>query len=222
MQARSRELPSAAFVFDYTNYRPTVSVLKPLVGQSGMLRLSLLTVHALDQVEDYLLFAALTDSGQPLDEEQARRLLGISARICQTCVPLPTSESLTSLTILRQEAILKTISQRNAAFFEAEANKLDSWADDLKAGLESEIKDLDRHIREARRAATAALTLEEKLDAQKRIKVIETQRNTKRRALFDAQDDIDHRRTQLISDIEGKLERKTTLLELFTIQWNII
>jgi adenine-specific DNA-methyltransferase len=65
------------------------------------------------------------------------------------------------------------------------------------------------------------LTLEEKLDAQKRIKAIESQRNTRRRALFDAQDDIDRRREQLIAEIEGKLEQKTTLLELFSIRWKI-
>lgn len=33
---------------------------------------------------------------------------------------------------------------------------------------------------------------------------------------------IDRRREQLISEIEGKLEQKTTLQELFTIQWQII
>ena len=52
--------------------------------------------------------------------------------------------------------------ERNARFFEAEADKLDGWVDDLKLGLEREIKELDRQIKEARRAATAALTLEEK------------------------------------------------------------
>jgi adenine-specific DNA-methyltransferase len=73
-----------------------------------------------------------------------------------------------------------------------------------------------------RRAATAALTLEEKRDAQKRVKAIEAQRNTRRRALFDAQDDIDRRREQLIHDIEGKLDQKTTLVELFSIGWKIV
>jgi adenine-specific DNA-methyltransferase len=197
-------------------------VLEPLVGQAGSLQVSLLTVQSLDQIEDYLILAALTESGEPLEEEQAHRLLGMPARQCRTLVTPPSSDPLVCLTTRRQGAILKTISQRNAAFFEAEANKLDGWADDLKAGLEREIKELDRQIKEARRAATAALTLEEKLDAQKRIKAIEAQRNTRRRALFDAQDDIDHRREQLISDIEGKLEQKTTLLELFSIQWKII
>ena len=61
-----------------------------------------------------------------------------------------------------------SISERNARFFEAEADKLDGWADDLKVGLEREIKELDRQIKEARRAATTALTLEEKLAGRSR------------------------------------------------------
>jgi hypothetical protein len=56
-------------VFDYTHYRPTVSILEPLVGQRGTLLLSLLTIRALDQVEDYLIVAAVTDDSQALDEE---------------------------------------------------------------------------------------------------------------------------------------------------------
>ena len=45
---------------------------------------------------------------------------------------------------------------------------------------------MDRQIKEAKRAATVALTLEEKLAVQKQIKVLEMQRNEKRRSLFDA------------------------------------
>ena len=56
----------------------------------------------------------------------------------------------------------RTISERNALLFEAEADKLHGCADDLKLGLERKIKEIDRQIKEARRAATAALTLEEK------------------------------------------------------------
>ncbi len=40
------------------------------------------------------------------------------------------------------------ISERNGKYFEAEAEKLDSWADDLKVALEREIKEMDRQIRE--------------------------------------------------------------------------
>ena len=76
-------------------------------------------------------------------------------------------------------------------------------------GLEREIKEIDRQIKEARRAATSALTLEEKLAAQKQIKSLEGLRNAKRRNLFDAQDEIDRQRGALIAQIEAKLEQKS-------------
>jgi len=91
----------------------------------------------------------------------------------------------------------------------------------LKVGLEREIKELDRQIKEARRAATAALTLEEKLIGQKQIKDLEAQRNQKRRSLFDAQDDVDRQRETLIEKIEGKLRQKSSLLSLFSVRWNL-
>jgi adenine-specific DNA-methyltransferase len=82
----------------------------------------------------------------------------------------------------RQNEIQSSISARNARDFPAEAEKLDAWADDLKVGLEREIKDLYREIKDARRTATAAPTLEEKLVGQKRIKALESQRGENRRS----------------------------------------
>ncbi len=79
----------------------------------------------------------------------------------------------------RQAEIQRGISQRNAHFFEAETEKLEGWADDLKTGLEREIKEFDRQIKDARRAAKAASLLEDKLVAQKQIKALESQRNEK-------------------------------------------
>ena len=127
-----------------------------------------------------------------------------------------------SLTIARQEAIQRTISERNGRFFEAEAEKLEGWAEDLKLGLEREIKELDRQIKEARRTAMTALTLENKLAGQKQIKALESQRSQKRRALFEAQDEIDKKREQLITIIEGKLTQATQVEGLFLLRWAVV
>lgn len=40
----------------------------------------------------------------------------------------------------RQSGIRRAISERSARYFEAEVEKLDGWAGDLKVGLEREIK----------------------------------------------------------------------------------
>ena len=64
--------------------------------------------------------------------------------------------------------------------------------------------------------------LEDKLAGQKQVKALEQQRNAKRRALFDAQDEIDRHRQRLISEIEGKLEQRTSLFELFRVRWKLV
>lgn len=219
-EAKKRELPTAEIHFDHAAHEGKVTILEPLLGHSGWLSVSCFTVESLDQAEDHLLFAAVTDMGQTVDEETATRLLKMPARIGAPAESTPeVLLVLEGATRIRQESVQRSISERNALFFETEAEKLEGWADDLKLGLEREIKDIDRQIRDARRAATAALTLEEKLGGQKQIKALESQRSQKRRSLFDAQDDVEAKRDAFIKSLEAKLNQKTESETLFRVRW---
>jgi hypothetical protein len=222
-QAKARQLPIAEVAFSYGDHDGIVSALEPLLGQSGWLTVNQFTVASLDQTEDHLIVSAVTDAGVPLDETAAARLLTLPGRTLAAppSPPVPTS-ALAAYTHQRRAAIQRTVSERNAGFFEAEASKLESWSDDLKLGLEREIKELDRLIKEARREATSALTLEAKLTAQKRIRSLEGTRNDKRRSLFEAQDQVDRQRDELIATIEGKLTQGTDEQPLFTVRWQLI
>lgn len=220
-RARDRDLPRAAITFNYAGTLPTIAGLAPFVGQAGELFVSLFTIESLGQVEDYLLVAAVADNGQVIAEESARRLFSLPATSVEELPPAPPDPRLAEEMTRRQTAITQTISQRNARLFEAEADKLDHWADDLKVALEREIKDLDRQIKEAKRAATLALTLEEKLAGQKQIRTLEAQRNAKRKSLFEAQDEIDQRRERLIADIEGTLAQKADLKTILSVGWRL-
>lgn len=218
--AKQRSLPPAEISFSYEAHEGKVSILEPFIGQSGWLTASRFTVDSLDQSEDYLILAAHTDAGEVLDRETADRLLSLPGTHLRN-LSEPSPGTLHDITQREQARISRDISERNANFFEAEATKLDQWADDLKVGLEREIKDIDRQIKEARRAASAALTLEEKLAGQKQIKALEIHRKERRRNLFDAQDEIDNNRQRLIDKIEGKLKSKSLEEELFTIRWTL-
>jgi adenine-specific DNA-methyltransferase len=222
-RAQSRDLPPAEITFDYSNHSGKISILEPFSGQAGWLKACVLTIEALDQAEDHILLAAETDDGEGLSAEACERLLTLNGHN-KAPIDVP-AEPITRLdaTVREQQRLIqRAVSERNARFFELEADKLDGWADDLKVGLEREIKEIDRQIKEARRAATAALTLEEKLTGQKQIKSLEALRNQKRRSLFDAQDEIDKQRSELIAQIEGKLEQKVELVQLFTIRWKLV
>jgi len=148
-------------------------------------------------------------------------LLTLPGQVTESALLAAAPAELDSVTQQRQATIQRGISECNARFFEAEADKLDGWADDLKVSMEREIKQLDREIKEARRAATTALTLEDKLAGQKQIKALEAQRNQKRRSLFDAQDQVDKQRDELIAQIEGKLAQTVKAVPLFVLRWTI-
>ena len=218
-RAIDRQLPLTMLKLDYSGYGEVVSVLKPLVGRSGWLELSKLTIQALDK-EEFLVLAACTDDGQPLDEEIARKLLRLPAH---TAGPeaVPSVRDLTDLRTHEVRAKVKEVDQRNAKFFDEEVVKLDRWSDDLKQGLERDIKDIDKQIREARRLASLAASLREKLEGQKTIKVHESTRNRKRRELFEAQDGIDKRRDELIDSIEGRLLQRQVVKALFLFRWTV-
>jgi adenine-specific DNA-methyltransferase len=220
-QAKSRDLPIAEVEFRYADHEGKISILEPLRGKSGSLAVSLFTVESMDQAEDHLILAACDDDGTMLEEEQARRLLTLPAHTTDTLLDFPLPASLRAFAGSREAEIQRSISERNARFYEEEAAKLDGWADDLKAGLEREIKEFDRQIKETRRASATALTLEEKLESQKQIKAIENQRNEKRRSLFEAQDAIDVQREELIAQIESKLGSNSETQEIFNLRWKL-
>lgn len=222
-RAKGRELPVVELTLDYSNHPGKISALAALSGLAGWLSAAVLTIEALDLAEDHLLIAGLSDVGEALNDDAARRLLTLAGEVGPLASIGPDVLNRLDCDLREQQReIQQEISERNARFFETEADKLDVWADDLKVGLEREIKEVDRQIKEARRAATTALTLEEKLAGQKQIKTIEALRNTKRRSLFDAQDEVEKQRAELIAQIEVKLAQRVQLTTLFTIRWRLV
>ena len=219
IQAREHATPTAVLTFHYSQSPNKISVLEQLPVKSGWLRLSRLTIEALAQTEDYLIWTGITDDGCTLDNDIWPRLFALPGQVDGPASAPP--QTLADQTNATQETIRRQISQRNAELFEAEINKLEAWADDRKVALEREIKEYDRRIKETRRAALAALTLEEKLAAQKEVKALEKERTARRRTLFDAQDEIDARRDQIIEETESRLNQSVASTELFTIRWQV-
>jgi len=216
-KAIKRRLQSVELTLDYSGFESKISILEPLIGQSGWLELSKLTIEALN-IDEFMIFAAKTESGQILDQEVCEKLFLLPGEIGGTDVDVP---DLSALRQTESQKKLEKIDQRNGEFFDEEILKLDRWSEDLKQGLEWEIKDIDKQIRESRKTAALAQSLQDKLVAQKKIRVLEKRRNLKRRDLFDAQDAIDEKREELIKDIEKQLKQQRSLQMLFHLRWNL-
>ena len=222
-RAIARRLPVAEVTLDYTTHPAKISVIEPLVGQSGWLEVSRLTVEAVE-VDEFLVLAARTDHNQMLDDEICRKLLTLPARVESLGDSHTKTRRHEELEKLREAATrekLGEIDARNGQFFDEEVQKLDRWSEDLKLSLEHEIKELDKQIRELRRTAALAQSLQDKLAHQKQLRDLERRRNGKRRELFDAQDAIDHQREDLIGKIEKQLKHTSEVRMLFTIRWRV-
>ena len=218
--AKNKATPTALISFDYAAHGAKISVIESLLGQSGTLKLQRFSIEALERTEDHLMFAAETSDGKLLPTETAQKLMQLPAAHCQLQSVLASSQLEAALTSSKND-IIKMVNSRNLSFFEEEVNKLDHWADDLKFGLEHGIKDIDQQIKEVRRKAKIAPTLEEKLSWQKNQRDLERARNKQRKELFDRQDEVDERREALIEQLESKLNQKLCTEDLFTIDWKL-
>ncbi|MEN9868375.1 MAG: hypothetical protein RL748_3965 [Pseudomonadota bacterium] len=225
-QARTRHNPMARLRFDYDAFVAQngahLSALQLRRGQAGWLCVRLITILALEREVQNLLVAACTFDGSVLQENDPQRLLDFPAQVlpCQASDAMP--DALTSDLAQRREAILAQTNQTNLGYFNQEVEKLDAWADDQKVALEQAIKEIDRQIKEVRRTAAMAPTLEEKLHWQKQQRDMETRRSKLRRDLFDQQDQIEARRNELISTLELQLQQHLQEQTLFIIEWELV
>ena len=247
--AQRAPLTPSKLVLDYDAYGVKVSVIEALRGQTGTLMVQHLRIHSLGATEEHLLAAAIDADGNVFDADVTDRLLGmpgspvpllrvdgapLQQSLSDDLAPaqqnmldfgaanMPIPPALQQRINQQQALVIGDLESRNLLFFSQETEKLDAWADDLKVGLEREIKDLDRQITEARTRSKRAATLADKLQAQKEQRDLERQRDKKRRELFDRQDQIQARRDSLIDELEQQLGQQVTATRLFAVEWELL
>ena len=221
-EVKDKQIDSVEIVFNYSDHGSIISVLHPLVGKTGILKVSNYTVEAFE-VEDAVVVSALDASGKQIEAEIIKKIFSLSA---QSITPYTlSSEDYKKLEDLEQQAVSVTsqeIMKRNGDFFDDEVEKLDNWSEDVKKALELDLRKLDIDIKTAKTNAKKIVNLDEKLAAQRVIKDSEKKRNEMRKKLYEAQDEVDVKKDTLLEKIEAQLKQRSKVEPLFTISWKII
>lgn len=203
-------------------YESHASALERYRGTRGWLEVSKMAAEAVGRTDEFLLVAATDASGQRLSPEVAAKLFSLRGAV-QGVAPETVSPEVVAM---REDLKLQRLSEletRNETFFQEEADKIERRSEDLKLGLEREIKKLDREITAQQREARKTKGLQEKLEAQKAWRVLEGRRDAKRRQYFEEQDRIKADQDALIQGLERQLQEKKVVLEsVLTLRWNLV
>ncbi|MFZ4791815.1 MAG: SNF2-related protein [Candidatus Competibacteraceae bacterium] len=208
--------------FNISQHPTKLSVVETLKGQSGWLALDQLTIETL-QCEEHLLFTALTDQGQLVDQEACEKLFQCQAagpaRILMDSQPPLRLED--NARRYREATISRTV-EANHRFFQEEREKLEKWAEDKMLAAEQGLQDTKVKLRTVKRESRQAMSMEAQHESQMRIRDLERLQRQQRKAIFDVEDDITEQRDALIAALEQRLRQRTESQRLFTVRWTVI
>jgi hypothetical protein len=217
-QGRNGQTPGAILHFDYQGQKPRISALEPLLGRQGWLRLDLLELDSFQQ-EEHLVFTALTDEGELLDQETCEKLFQLPARREALAAAAP--ESLTGNASRRLEAALSRALEQNDKFFQQEREKLDAWAEDRVLAAEQALQDTKLKLKGLKRQARLAQGVEESKRLQDETRKVEAEQRRQRQEIFQVEDEIEARRDALIAALEKRLHKASRRHALFSVRWSV-
>ncbi|MCS3903861.1 SNF2 family DNA or RNA helicase [Methylohalomonas lacus] len=216
---RRLETPSALVKFDLSGHALKISVLEQLSTKSGWLDLNLLELEIFER-EEYLVFTGLADDGTTLDQEACEQLFTLAATV-ESLDDTKPPQLLESNAQLQLQAKRSQALDENNEYFQREREKLEQWADDQIMAAEQTLHDTKIKIRDTKRRARTAATVEEQKQLQEELKRLESQQRRQRQEIFDVEDDIEKRRDELIAALEKRLQQRSVTHHLFRIRWEL-
>ncbi|XQE68770.1 SNF2-related protein [Pseudomonas sp. P3C3] len=222
-RGRSASTPSSTLHFSYAQWlearNPRISVIEQLLGKQGWLQLNLLELDSF-QREEHLVFTAMTDSGELLDQETCEKLFQLCANVEPTQISPP--DDLHGNARRQIDAALSQALEQNDKFFQQERDKLDAWAEDRILAAEQALQDTKLKLKGLKRQARVAQSMDEARRLQDDIRKVEGEQRRQRQEIFSVEDEIEARRDALIEALEKRLHRASRTQTLFTVRWAVI
>lgn len=218
-RSASRALDGAELVFDYTAWPQKAVALEAYVGHSGTLVAHKLSIRGADD-QDHIILAVLTDDGRRMDPKAAMRLFELPVKQ-NGAATLTAPESVQKIITAERQSVLEELAARQASWFDDEMEKLDNWAEDKRAGLKADLKELDDQIKVLKKEIRQMGNLPDKLSLQRQARALETKRDEAWRAYDTAAKDIETQKDQLLDQIEARLGQNVSDEQLFAVRFEI-
>lgn len=215
--------PNDTLILDYSNSGKRITPLAELVGLEGYISVDLLSMETAETI-DYWAVAMITEQGDVIEPELIEHIWSIpsSVELTDTIFPEKVVEQLEQIKNSQINEITEQTKKEALHLFDEQVDKLDTWAEDMKLGLEREIQDLNQTIRLMKSEARRADSIEARLAAQREIKASEALLKRKRADLFAEHDRIEEQKDQLTDNLEQLLSLRSEKQNLFTLRWKMV
>ncbi len=221
--ALALETNSAKIIFDISNYTGgKLSVVEQLKGKCGYLSLSKFTIQSPLECDEHLLFCGFHDDGEQLKAETCRKLFDCIGYSEDFKVPDSWIDKLHAETEVYANGTMEKAKAMRLMYISAEEERLDKWADDMILSLEKDIVNTKGQIRDTRRTIKQAISTEEHLELNNKLRELEKRKRSLRAKLDENEDAIINKRDNLIDNIRNSLVQQSTLEEVFTIRWEVV
>jgi len=121
----------------------------------------------------------------------------------------------------QRQSILDEMAARQSEWFDDEIDKLDNWAEDKRAGLKADLKDLDEEIKALKKEVRQTGNLPDKLALQRKARALEMKREEAWRAYDAAAKEIEIQKDGLLDQVEERLGQTVSDEELFAIRFEV-
>lgn len=215
--------PNDTLILDYSNSGKRITPLAELVGLEGYISVDLLSMETAETI-DYWAVAMITEQGDVIEPELIEQIWSIpsSVELTDTIFPEKVVEQLEQIKNSQINEITEQTKKEALNVFDEQVDKLDTWAEDMKLGLEREIQDLNQTIRLMKSEARRTDSIEARLVAQREIKASEALLKRKRADLFAEHDRIEEQKDQLTDNLEQLLSLRSEKQNLFTLRWKMV
>jgi DNA polymerase III delta prime subunit len=174
------------------------------------------------ETEEHIIMSIITEDGIEIDDDMMNRILELPAAVFGDC-PSETKE----IERRRCDGIAAkqaAIDDENRRYFIEECVKLDAYSEDLKEGLQRELKDLRKQITEKNklfRASKDTSTLADMVAMQEELNGLKSKEKKMKREIYDREDEIEAENARLQEEIRARMNGESRTEHIMTISFEI-
>ncbi len=224
--AKARLLPPGRVLFDYSGRvasgLPRFDDVAALVGQSGWLRVSKLVLRTAGQAAEHLVAAGIADDGSELDPAVMERLFLVPGTTQAEALLPPTEIDTLEARLIGE--FIKTGEADTSRWLQAEAEKVERFAEDLEVVSEREIQDLQRELLQRRAAlrVSADRTVQQTIEERRAINRLSGQLDDKKLANHRQKQAARSQIDAVLAKLQADLAVVPAMEPLFSLRWHVM